>query len=84
MAAIFGILWRATLLFPLAVAFYCLVIVWLVFLPGLLLIYALTETSWAWAGLAAWMFSLYVFRKPVQTISGIVILTVISDLPPRG
>jgi hypothetical protein len=64
-AAIFGVLWRATLLFPLAVAFCFLVIGWLVLLPSLLLIYAFTETSWAWAGLAAWLLSLYVFRKPM-------------------
>jgi hypothetical protein len=61
-----GILWRATLLLPLAVAFFALVIGWLALLPALLLMYAFTETPWAWAGLAAWMLSLYVFRKPVQ------------------
>ena len=65
-AALLGILWRATLLFPLTLAFFCLVVGWLALLPTLLLIYAFTETPWAWVELAAWMLSLYLFRKPVR------------------
>jgi hypothetical protein len=60
------ILWRAILLFPLALAFFILVAAYLL-APSDLIIYALFVSPWYWITLPAWALSLYLLRMPLQS-----------------
>jgi hypothetical protein len=60
-----GILWRATILFPLAAGFLALVLASLIIPPTYFLCLAIFVTNWAWFGLAAWAVCVYLARKPL-------------------
>jgi hypothetical protein len=66
LATLFGILWRGTLLLPLMVMVYFLILAFLIGLPLFLLVVVWFVSPWAWAGLAVWLISVYVFRSPLR------------------
>ena len=64
-ATLFSILWRAVLLFPLALALFVLVGAYLC-LPLDLVLYSLFVSPWYWITLPVWMVSIYLLRNPLR------------------
>jgi hypothetical protein len=64
-AVLGSILWRAVVLFPLALVFFLLVVTYL-FLPVDLVLYAVYVSSWYWITLPIWMASVYLLRAPIR------------------
>jgi hypothetical protein len=66
LAAIGSILWRATLLFPVAVALFVVVVTYLL-LPFGLILYSLFVSPWYGLALPVLIISIYFLRRPLRT-----------------
>ena len=64
-SALLSILWRAVILFPLALALFVFVLAYL-FLPLDLVLFSLFVSSWYWITLPIWAVSIYLLRKPLR------------------